>query len=82
MNWSAIQKMVNEYLDQKLTSILATFVPQRYLTQKQAVRYTGTSPVTINGWVKEGLKVVQLTDEGRWKYDVKDLDDWMEKHKI
>lgn len=82
MNWLAIQTTVNEYLDQKLSSILATFVPQRYLTQKQAVRYTGTSPATINSWVKEGLKVIQLTDEGRWKYDVKDLDSWMEKHKI
>ncbi|MGX7163357.1 helix-turn-helix transcriptional regulator [Enterococcus massiliensis] len=82
MNIAAVRNIVNEYLDQKLTSILATFVPRRYLTQKQAVRYTGTSPTTINSWVKEGLKVVQLTDEGRWKYDVKDLDEWMEKHKI
>ncbi|WP_442896634.1 DNA-binding protein [Enterococcus sp.] len=82
MNWSSIKKMVDEYLDFKLSSLLAAFVPRRYLTQKQAVRYTGTSPKTINEWRDEGLPII-LFGETSWpKYDIKDLDDWMAKYKI
>ncbi|MDT2705729.1 helix-turn-helix domain-containing protein [Enterococcus dispar] len=82
MNTTSVKNFIREYLDYNLSSLLVSFVPRRYLTQRQAVRYTGTSPATINGWVKEGLRVVQLTENGHWKYDIKDLDKWMEKHKI
>ena len=65
-----------------LDSLLINYVPKRYLTQREAVRYTGTSPTTINKWVnKEGLPVIIFEENSRPKYDIKDLDEWMEKHK-
>jgi len=66
----------------ELDSFLVNYVPKRYLTQKEAVIYTGTSAGTINEWRNNGLRVIQLSPEGRWKYDIKDLDAWMEKHKL
>ncbi len=36
-----------------LDSLLVGYVPKRYLTQKEAVHYTGTSAGTINEWVKK-----------------------------
>lgn len=65
-----------------LDSLLINYVPKRYLTQREAVRYTGKSPTTINKWVKEkGLRVIIFEEKSRPKYDIKDLDEWMEKHK-
>lgn len=43
----------------------------------------GVSPGTINMWVKEkGLRIVLLAEDARPKYDTKDLDLFMEEHKI
>jgi hypothetical protein len=81
MNWSDIKKMINDYLELKLTSLLSGFVPKRYLNQKQAIFYTGTSPGTINQWVDDGLRVILFSEKSNPKYDIKDLDAWMEKHK-
>lgn len=65
----------------ELASVLANYVPKRYLNQKEAVRYTGTSPKTINQWAKKGLKIILFGENSNPKYDIKDLDAWMEEHK-
>lgn len=58
-------------------------VTQRYLNQKQVVLYTGKSPKTINEWVlRKGLKQIIVEENSNPVYDVKDLDEFMEKHKI
>ncbi|EAC8000537.1 helix-turn-helix domain-containing protein [Listeria monocytogenes] len=66
----------------ELDSLLVNYVPKRYLTQKEAVKYTGTSPATINDWVKQGMSVIIFTEKSRPKYDTRDLDEWMDKHKV
>ena len=81
MNWSDIKKLINDYLELKLTSLLSGFIPKRYLNQKQAVIYTGTSPKTINQWVDDVLRIILFSETSNPKYDIKDLDSWMEKHK-
>ncbi|WP_142433417.1 helix-turn-helix domain-containing protein [Enterococcus mundtii] len=65
----------------ELDSILIGYVPKRYLTQKEAVRYTGTSAGTLNDWIKKGLRIIIFEENSRPKYDVKDIDEFMEKHK-
>lgn len=65
----------------ELNSLLINYVPKRYLNQKEAVIYTGTSAGTINQWVKEGLRIILFGEKSNPKYDTKDLDNWMEKHK-
>ena len=82
MNWQVVRKAVNEYLEMHLSSLLSTFIPRRYLNQQQAVRYTGTSPATLNEWRDHGMKVIIFGEKSRPKYDVKDLDEWMDKHKV
>ncbi len=68
--------------EKELRKILKSWVPPRYLNQKQAVAYTGTSAGKINEWVKQGLKQIVFSESSRPKYDVKDLDEWMNKFKI
>lgn len=82
MEWNAIRKLINEYLEQRLAGLLNTFVPRRYLNQKQAIRYTGTSAATLNEWRDHGMKVIIFGEKSRPKYDVKDLDEWMDNHKV
>ncbi|AUC72692.1 helix-turn-helix transcriptional regulator [Enterococcus faecium] len=65
-----------------LDSLLVGYVPKRYLTQKEAVHYTGTSAGTINEWVKKGLKVIIFGESSRPKYDIKDIDDFIAKYKV
>ncbi|MCM6856657.1 DNA-binding protein [Enterococcus durans] len=65
-----------------LDSFLIGYVPKRYLTQKEAVHYTGTSAGTINEWVKKGLKVIIFDENSRPKYDIKDIDEFMAKYKV
>lgn len=68
--------------DKELRKIFSSWVPPRYLNQKQAVAYTGTSPGTINLWVEQGLPQIIFSESSRPKYDVKDLDEWMNKFKV
>lgn len=82
MEWNTTRRLINDYLDQKLASLLNTFVPRRYLNQQQAIRYTGTSAKTLNDWRDQGMKVIIFGEKSRPKYDVKDLDEWMEMHKV
>lgn len=46
------QELINK---NDLDSFLIGYVPKRYLNQREAVHYTGTSAGTINEWVKKGL---------------------------
>ncbi|MEG2254009.1 MAG: DNA-binding protein [Vagococcus sp.] len=73
--------MPEQITREELRDLLLNSVPKRYLTQKEAVIYTGTSPVTINQWIKEGLRIILFGENSNPKYDIKDLDDWMEEHK-
>lgn len=68
--------------EQELRKIFNSWVPPRYLNQKQAIAYTGSSAGTINEWVKQGLKQIIFSESSRPKYDVKDLDEWMNKFKV
>lgn len=69
-------------LDEAIERHLKNFVPQRYLTQSQAVKYTGTSHTTIRKWVTLGLKQIIFDDDSRPKYDIQDIDSFIAKHKI
>ncbi|WP_407857640.1 helix-turn-helix transcriptional regulator [Enterococcus hailinensis] len=73
--------MPEQITREELRNLLLNYVPKRYLTQKEAVIYTGTSPGTINQWVKDGLRIILFGENSNPKYDIKDLDDWMEDHK-
>lgn len=61
---------------------LKNYVPPRYLNQQQACKYAGVSPGTMNSWVKnKGLRVIILEEKSNPKYDIKDIDIFMEKFK-
>lgn len=63
--------------------LMKSYVPIRYMNQKQACVYANTSPKTMNQWVEKGLlKQVVFDDESNPKYDAKDIDEFMERHKI
>lgn len=55
---------------------------ERYMNQKQVCRYLNVSPHTINSYIKQGLPIVQINDGGRTYYDKKDVDKFMNDHKI
>lgn len=55
---------------------------ERYMNQKQVCTYLGVSPHTINSYVKQGLKIVQINDGSRTYYDKHDVDAFMADHKI
>lgn len=56
------QELINK---NDLDSFLIGYVPKRYLNQREAVHYTGTSAGTINEWVKKGLKVIIFGENSR-----------------
>lgn len=48
-------------IDEKtIQLILKKYVPKRYLNQREACIYAGTSPKTMNSWIKRGLKQIVL----------------------
>ncbi|MGM0124716.1 hypothetical protein IGI37_002110 [Enterococcus sp. AZ194] len=67
---------------EQLDIALINYIPKRYINQSEAVKYTGTSHNTIKKWVKMGLKQIIFDEDSRPKYDVKDLDKWMNEHKV
>lgn len=70
-------------MTKELDAMLINYVPKRYLTQKEACRYMNCAPATINKYVREdGLKQVIFSDEARPKYDIKDIDKFMEERKV
>ncbi|MFG5422759.1 DNA-binding protein [Enterococcus faecalis] len=66
----------------ELDSMLINYIPKRYLNQREACRYAGTSPKTMNEWIKRGLKQIVFDDSSNPKYDIKDIDEFMCNHKI
>lgn len=66
----------------EIESMLINFVPKRYLNQREACRYAGTSPKTMNEWLKKGLKQIIFDDSSNPKYDIRDIDAFMDQHKI
>lgn len=65
----------------QLDSQLIGYIPTRYLTQKQAVIYTGTSANTIKKFTVMGLPQIILEEKSHPKYDIKDIDAFMAKYK-
>lgn len=55
---------------------------ERYMNQKQVCEYLNVSAHTINSYVKQGLKIVQINDGSRTYYDKHDVDAFMADHKI
>lgn len=64
-----------------LDSKLIGYIPTRYLNQKQACIYANTSPKTINEWKVLGLRLIFVEGEVHPKYDIKDIDEFLEKYK-
>lgn len=57
-------------------------VRKRLLTTKEAAQYLGVSTWTIRRLVQEGkLPVVSGCEECNWRFDVRDLDHWIEQNK-
>ncbi|MGM0182211.1 hypothetical protein IGK74_001131 [Enterococcus sp. AZ150] len=72
-----------EMIEKKeIESMLINFVPKRYLNQREACRYAGTTPKTMNEWLKKGLKQIIFDDRSNPKYDIRDIDAFMDQHKI
>lgn len=65
-----------------IDQLTRNYVPPRYLNQKQACSYASTSPKTMNEWVKKGLKQIVFEEDSYPKYDTRDIDEFMERHKI
>lgn len=65
----------------QLDSQLIGYIPTRYLTQKQAVIYTGTSANTIKKFTVMGLPQIIFEESSHPKYDIKDIDAFMAKYK-
>lgn len=68
--------------DKTIQFILKKYVPKRYLNQREACIYAGTSPATINKWKALGLKLIFIDGESSPRYDTKDIDEFMAEHKI
>ncbi|CAM3293316.1 helix-turn-helix domain-containing protein [Vagococcus fessus] len=52
----------------------------RYLSRKEACEYVGGLSVdTLTSWVKDGLR--EITVGGTYRYDKKDIDNFLEKRK-
>lgn len=76
---ASLEKMITDLLEIHMKNIVRT----RYLNQKQACSYAGTSPKTMNKWVSKGLlRQIVFDDDSNPKYDLKDIDEFMKKHKI
>jgi excisionase family DNA binding protein len=55
----------------------------RLLKVKAACLYLCVSPWTLRRLVQQGeLPIVQYSDNGPWLLDVRDLDSWIERHKL
>lgn len=77
------ERVTSMEIPKELNAALIGYVPKRYLSQKEACRYMGCSPVTINKHVREnGLKQIIFSDEAWPKYDIKDLEEFMEERKV
>ena len=72
---------MNEKEKMQLDSQLIGYIPTRYLNQKQACIYANTSAKTINRWKTLGLRLIFIEGDEYPKYDIKDIDEFMAKHK-
>ncbi len=86
MNTPTMRKKFEEVLHDNanafMSNVMTLVSNDSYLTQKEAVHYTGTSAGTINEWVKKGLKVIIFGENSRPKYDIKDIDEFIAKYKV
>lgn len=73
---------LNEELKKSIVKLMKSYVPPRYLTQRQVCSYAGVGPGTVNDWVNnKGLRVIIMEENSYPKYDIKDVDAFLEKYK-
>jgi hypothetical protein len=76
----ALSTLVQE-LKRELLPVLS--VPRRYLNEQEASRYLGGLSIhTLRQWRSKGNGPDYLRVGTRIIYDLKDLDIWMEKHRV
>ena len=73
---------LNEEVKNFITKHMKSYVPPRYLTQKQVCSYAGVGPATVTDWVRnKGLRIIIMEENSNPKYDIKDVDAFLEKYK-
>lgn len=65
-----------------MKSIEIAKVQQRYLGRKKAADYAGVDVMTLDSWVLLGLKKIIISENTHPRFDIKDIDEFMAKHKI
>jgi excisionase family DNA binding protein len=59
-----------------------TPISKRLLRVREAAQYLSVSPWKLRQLVQDGLlPIVQASDGGAWRVDVRDLDVFIERHK-
>jgi predicted DNA-binding transcriptional regulator AlpA len=66
----------------KIPNLENQIFQQRYLSEKQTAEYLGLSVKTIQRHRGTGLGPAYIKAGGRVLYDLHDLDNWMQRHKI
>ena len=65
-----------------MKSIEIAKVQQRYLGRKKAAEYAGIDVMTLDSWVLLGLKKIIISENAHPRFDIKDIDEFMNQHKI
>ncbi len=61
---------------------VSTNIPRRLLRTKEAAQYLGMSPGKLRRLTQDGeLPIIQHDERAPWLYDLRDLDDHIEKYK-
>lgn len=57
-------------------------IVQKYLTPREAAKYCGVSPKTLESWrrLEKGPSYSKISSK-LIRYDVSDLDSWMDSHR-
>ena len=57
--------------------------PRRLLRLKEAAQYVSLSPWKLRKLVQDGqLPIVKYGENAPWLLDLRDLDGWVERHKL
>lgn len=56
---------------------------QRLLNLKEAALYLNMTPRSMRKWVwNQSIPVIQFCKNGKWRFDLHDLDQFIEKNKL
>lgn len=79
-----IENMMNEIttkVDRSLRSIEKQYaIRARYVSKKNACIYANIASTTLEKWLSKGLPISKI--DGCYRIDVKDIDDFIEEHKL